>query len=302
MIRHRIAIIGFGRLGRACAQAVMENEQFILAGIVRRAERVAQPLPAPFQDVPVVTHVSELKQVDAALVCVPTEYVIGVAHDLLQHRIPIVECATLHGEDFLVHKNEIDRIASNHKVQAIVGAGWDPGMLSLFRSLFALLSPKGSTEIRHRPGINLHHTTIAGTIPGVKEALATELRDSEGKRQSYIYVELEEGIDATEIAQAIHNDPLFIGEETLVFPVQSIASLEEEGQGVVLERRGSAAGSEHQLFLLEARFSEYALCAQVMISAVRALSSRSKRAYSLMDLPLNALWGDLRAWAEKEWE
>jgi diaminopimelate dehydrogenase len=302
MIRYRLAIIGFGRLGKACAQAVMEDEQFTLAGIVRRPEQTTQSLSAPFQDVPVAAHISELKQVDAALVCVPTEGTIGVAHDLLQHRIPIIECATLHGEEFLAHKREIDRIASHHKVLAIVGAGWDPGALSLFRSLFALLSPKGFTEISRRPGISLHHTTIAGAIPGVKGALATELRDSEGKRQNYIYVELEEGADVSEVEHAIRNDPLFIDEETLVFPVQNIASLEQEGHGVVLERRGSVAGSEHQLFLLEARFSEYALSAQVMIAAARTLSSRRKRAYSLMDLPLNALWGELREWAEQEWQ
>lgn len=302
MARLRLAIIGFGKLGRACAHAIQLDEQLLLAGIVRRAERCGEPLPPSFHEIAVADHISGLPQVDAALLCIPSEMVIGAAHDLMQQGIPIIECATLHGEEFVEHKNAIDKLAIRHKVPAIVGAGWDPGALSLFRNIFALLCPHGHTETIRRPGINLHHSSIAGAIPGVKGAMATELRSAEGVPQNYLYIELEEGSDVQQVEQAIHNDPLFVGEEILVFPVDSIASLEEEGHGVVMDRRGSAGDAEHQLFLLEARFSEYAISAQVMVTAARAIIHRGKRAYSLCDLPLGALWGDYRELAEKEWE
>jgi diaminopimelate dehydrogenase len=217
--------------------------------------------------------------------------VIGAAHDLLQQGTPIVECAILHGEDFVEHKSAIDRLAIRHKVPAIVGAGWDPGALSLFRNLFALFCPHGHTELTRRPGVNLHHSSIAGSIPGIKGAMATELRSAEGVKQNYLYIELEKGVEAQQVEKALRNDPLFAGEETLVFTVDSIASMEEEGHGVLLERRGSAGGAEHQLFLLEARFSEYALSAQVMLAAAKAIIHRGKRAYSLFDIPLVSLWG-----------
>lgn len=302
MARLRLAIIGFGRLGRACAQAIQHDGQLLLAGIVRRAERCAEPLPPPFHEVIVADHISGLPRVDAALLCLPEEMIIGASHDLLQQGIPVVECATLHGEDFVEHKKAIDRVAIRHKTPAIVGAGWDPGALSLFRNLFALFCPHGHTEITRRPGINLHHSSLAGAIPGVKGAMATEQRSTDGIQQNYIYIELEEGYDAQQVENAIRNDPLFVGEETLVFSVESIASLEEEGHGVLMERRGSAGAAEHQLFLLEARFSEYALSAQVMVSAAKAMMHRGKRAYSLCDLPIGALWGDFRELAEEEWE
>jgi diaminopimelate dehydrogenase len=300
-MRLHLAIIGFGGMGRTCAQAIVKDDRFVLAGIVRRAEHVAVSLPAPFAQVPVVTHIGELSRVDAALICVPTDQVLAVAHDLLQRRIPIVECAALHGEDFQVHKHEIDRMAKLYKMAAVVGAGWDPGALSMFRSLFALLTPKGHTDTTRRPGVSLHHTTVARTIPGVKEALSAELRDTSGRLQHYVYVELAESADFETVERAIHNDPLFVGVETLVFPVESVAKLEEEGHGILLERRGTASGIEHQLFLLEARFSETALAAQVMITATQALSSYRGRACSLQDIPLGALWGEMREWAEKEW-
>lgn len=298
----RLAIIGFGKLGRVCAEAIQHDETLMLAGIVRRAECCAEFLPVSLGETPVVDHISGLSQVDAALLCLPAEMIVGAAHDLLQQGIPIIECATLHGEAFIEHKNAIDRLAIRHKVSAIVGAGWDPGALSLFRNLFALFCPHGHTEITRRPGLNLHHSSIAGSVAGVKEAMATELRTNDGIRQNYLYVELEEGADSNQVEQALRSDPLFVGEETLVFVVDSIAGMEDTGHGVLLERRGSAAGAEHQLFLLEARFSEYALSAQVMLTAAKAINHRGKRAYSLFDIPLVALWGDLKELAEKEWE
>lgn len=299
MKRLRLAIIGFGKLGKACIQAIEADDQVELAGLVRRYP--AQSLPPAFRDIPCVAHISELARVDAALICVPTEYVAGVAHDLLQHGIPIVECASLHGNAFEDHFHEIDRIASRHKVAAVVGAGWDPGALSLFRSLFALLTPNGHTEITHRPGVNLHHTTAARAISGVREALSTELHTSTGKTQRYVYIELEEDAELEQVEQAIRGDPLYLDEETLVIPVDSVAILEEEGHGVLLERRGSAGCTAHQLLLLEARYSEPALAAAVMIAAARTLQTHARRAHSLFELPPGTLWGMLHEQARKEW-
>jgi len=239
--------------------------------------------------------------VEAALICVPTEHVTAVARDLLQQGTPIVECATLHGEAFREHRYEIDRIASNHDVPAIVGAGWDPGALSLFRAFFALLIPKGHTETSWHTGKSLHHTTAARTVVGVTEALVTELRSTEGRAQRYVYVELEKGADPAQVQDAIRSDPLFLGEETLVFPVESIRALEEEGRGVPLERRGTMASADHHMMLLEARYNESVLSAAVMTAAARAIHGRRRGAFSLFDLPIGYLWGELREKVRQEW-
>ena len=297
----RLAVVGFGKLGRACVKAINEDAQCAVAGIVRRPEHVAQQLPPGYEDIQIVSHITELGPVDAALICVPTEQAPGIARELLQERVPIVECAALHGEAFERHKDTLDSIAKRHKVSAVVGAGWDPGVLSVIRNLLALMITKGYTEITHHPGINLHHTTLAKAIPGVKAALSTEIRAANDRRQRYVYVELEEYADLEEVERAIQTDPLFINEETLVFAVDSVATLEDEGHGILLERRGSAGPVEHQLLLLEGRYSERALAARVMVAAARALSKSGHRAYSLFDLPLRSLWGELCHDAEQRW-
>jgi diaminopimelate dehydrogenase len=137
----------------------------VLAGIVHRAITSS----ACSLNVPVINHISKLKEVDAALICVSFGAVLGVAKDLLQNLIPLMECARRHGEAFLKHKSEIHRVALLHKVPAVVGAGCDHGTLSLFRGYFALMVPHGHTEINLHTGSSLHHSLAAECIKGVKK-------------------------------------------------------------------------------------------------------------------------------------
>lgn len=299
--RKKLAIVGCGALGQACGRAIAATDDLVLAGFVRRPQKGGEKLPKPFREVPTVEHISELGHVDAALVCTPTPTVREIVIGLLQHHIPAVECATLHGEDFVNHKREIDRMAAHFETPAIVGAGWDPGALSLLRNLFAVVIPKGYTETSWHPGISLHHSTVAGNIPGVKKALTAEFRRPGGAMQRYVYIEVEQEADFEQVANAIRNDPLYLTEQTEVFQVDSVEELENEGHGVLLERRGIAAGADRQHLLLEARYREVAMTAQIMVAAARALKRKGHRAYSLFDLPPRALWGMLAGHAEKEW-
>jgi len=296
-----LAVVGFGRVGTICAEALLDGKDLVLAAVVRRRDSLAHALPKAFCTIPVVAHVAQVQAVEGALLCVPQQQVLDAAHECLQHGIPIVESSVLHGEAFQAYREAIHRLALRHKVPAIVGAGWDPGALSLFRSLFALLAPEGFTETARRVGVSLHHTAMAQQIAGVKEALCTEQRATNGRRHRYVYVELEQGVNADRVIDAIRADPLFLGDETLVFPVESIAALEQEGRGVLLERRGSPGRLGHQQFLLEARFDESLLTAHMMLTAARALPQLNPGAHSLLDLRLSALWGDQQGKAEREW-
>lgn len=135
----------------------------------------------------------------------------------------------------------------------------------------------------------------------MRKALATELKSQDGTLQRYVYVELEPGTDPAAVERAIRQDPLYLDEETLVFPVDSIAALEEANRGLLLERHAAAGDPGHAALLLEARFDETALAARVMLAAARALPSLPAGAHSLLDLPPAALWGERGASAEREW-
>ncbi|HSC00799.1 MAG TPA: hypothetical protein VLE45_12850, partial [Burkholderiaceae bacterium] len=71
-------------------------------------------------------------------------------HGLLQARVPIVECASFDDDALARHHQEIAHAASRHRVAAVVGAGWDPGLLPQLQRLFEQLIPKGRSHVsRH---------------------------------------------------------------------------------------------------------------------------------------------------------
>lgn len=297
----RLAVVGFGRVGQVCAELIRQSHDLVLAAIVRRPASAGGPLPETLRRVPVITQVGQAGQIDAALICVPTNVAEESASRILQHGIPVVDCATLHGEAAHAHKEAINKAAFRHGAPAIVEAGWDPGALSVFRSWFALLTPGGLSETRHHTSISLRHTTMARAVTGVKDALCAEIRAPDGRLQRYVYVELEKQADADAVTRAIRADPLFLGEDTQIFPVGSLAELEEEGRGVVLDRRGPPGRFGHQHLILEARLDEAVLTAQVMLAAARALPQLEPGAYQLTDIPLSSLWGDRAVKAERDW-
>jgi diaminopimelate dehydrogenase len=271
MRRRRIAIVGFGRLGTACATELRASDAAELAGVVRRPDATAQ-LPQPFAHVAVGTHLRDLGHVDAALICVPPPVATAVACATLQLRTPIVECAMLEGGARTAHLAAIADAARHHRVAAVVGAGWDPGLFPLLRHAFDVLIPEGETEIVPRPGVSLHHSEAARNVAGVRAALAAEYRGVDGRRRRYVYAELAKGADPGAVQAALAADPLFADEETLLFPVESVAALEASGHGVLVERRGTARSGAHQNIVFEARFDVPTFAARVMVDAALRLA------------------------------
>lgn len=269
MKRLRLAVVGFGALGRTCVREVGEAGDLELAGVVQRAPDTPE---VPRGEVPVAGHLRDLGQVGAVLLCVPPDAASGVAHEILQQRLPLVECARLEGAARERHYLGLDQAARHHRVAAIVGAGWDPGVLPLLRRLFEVLIPHGRTVSGLHPGVSAHHTATVAGIPGVSAALALEQRSAEGRAQRYVYAQLEPGTKEQAVQRALEADPLFAGTELHLFAVPDLAALEAAGSGIVVERRATASAGRHENLLFEARFDPVNFAARVMLDAARSLA------------------------------
>lgn len=93
----------------------------------------------------------------------------------------------------------------------------------------------------------------------------------DGRPERYLYVQLARGAVPDRVETALLSDPAFAGEATRVFFVDRIAALEEEADGVLLERLGTATSGAHQSLLLEARGAPAVLAARVMLDGARRL-------------------------------
>lgn len=271
--RLQVAVVGPGRLGQACAQALLDHPDLMLAGLVHHGDK-ASSLAGRLRQAPRVAHIRDLPPVDLALVCVPPDVATDVGHDLLQARIPIVECARLDPRAGAAHYEALTGAARHFRVCAVLGAGWDPGMLPLLTQAFDTLIPHGHTTTHAHPGLTLHHSTAAAACAEVEDALEGEVRAPGGALQRYVYVKLAPAADLTHVRAWLEADPLYAGESTQVFEMDSLDDLAAPvGQGLVIERRASGTSGRHTGLVLDARFDEADFAARVMLRAAMQILS-----------------------------
>lgn len=280
---HRVAVVGYGNVGRYAVTAVQAAPDMELAGIVRRRPDEGRTINL---DVPVVADVKELGRVDVALLCCPTRSVPDLAPVYLSAGINTVDSFDLHGEPIVKLRDDLDRLARNHGSVAIISAGWDPGTDSVIRALLEVMSPKGITFTNFGPGVSMGHTTVVKAMPGVDEALSLTIPAGTGVHRRLVYVKLAEGASFEAVEQAVLNDPYFKYDDTRVVAVDNIQDLMDLGHSVRIERKGVSGETHNQRFAYEMQIHNPALTAQVMVAAARASLKRAPGAYTLLEIPL----------------
>ena len=291
---YQAVVFGYGNIGHYLVEAIQAAPDFQLAGIVRRAESV-KDLPAQLKDIPVVTALSDLNQVDVAFLALPTRLVPQFAEEVLTKGINTVDSFDLHGE-LANYRRHLDKIAKAHGRTAVISAGWDPGTDSMLRCLFQFMAPQGITYTNFGPGMSMGHTVAVKAISGVKNALSLTIPIGTGLHRRMVYVELEEGADPKSVERAIKVDPYFIHDETVVTFVPSVQELIDKGHGVVLERKGASGLTYNQLLKFEMRINNPALTAQVMVAAARAGFKQQPGGYTMIEIPvIDYLFGDREA-------
>src|SRR5690625_2739153 len=206
MAKRRIAIVGYGNIGRFALDAVMEAPDLEIAGIVRRDPVRDSDIP---QSVPVVGDVDELNQVEAALLCVPTRHVPNTAERYLTAGINTVDSYDIHGDELVDMRRHMDNMTRAHGSMAVVSAGWDPGTDSVLRALFEVMAPRGITYTNFGPGVSMDHSTIVRAIDGVADAMSLTVPVGTGVHRRLVYVEPAPGASFDAVRAAILADPYF---------------------------------------------------------------------------------------------
>lgn len=285
MQKIRIAVVGYGNVGRKAVEAVQASPDMELAGVVRRNPGDGGG-PPELAGIPIVKDIAELGKVDVAVLCAPTRAVPRVAESILSRGISTVDSYDIHGESIWSLRTRLDAVAKVHGAVAIVAAGWDPGTDSVIRAMFEAMAPRGLTFTNFGPGMSMGHTVAVKSIPGVRDALSLTIPAGMGVHRRAVYVELEEGADFAQVEKAIVTDPYFAKDETKVTRVDSVRSLIDMGHGVSLERKGASGLTDNQLMRLEMRINNPALTAQIMAAAARATTKMPSGAYTLLEVPV----------------
>ena len=283
MNKIRVAIVGYGNIGRYTLQALQSAPDMEVAGVVRR--NGAENCPAELSGYAVVKDIRELEKVDVAILATPTRSVEKYALDILSLGINTVDSFDIHTQ-IVDLRRSLDAAARKSGAVSIISAGWDPGSDSVVRTLIESLAPKGVSYTNFGPGRSMGHSVAVRAISGVRDALSVTIPLGTGIHRRMVYVELEEGADFKTVEKAILTDPYFVNDETHVTQVPCVADLNDVGHGVNLVRKGVSGQTHNQLFEFNMKINNPALTAQVLVNVARASMKQQPGAYTMIEIPV----------------
>ncbi len=224
----KIAILGYGNLGKGIECAVKQNPDTELVAVFTR--RDPSTVKILTEGVPVV-NVSEIQnykdKVDVLIICG------GSATDLpnmtpeYAKYFNVIDSFDTHAR-IPEHFANVDKAAKENGHTALISAGWDPGMFSLNRLYANCILPEGNDYTFWGKGVSQGHSDAIRRIDGVKngkqytipvpEAL-NAVRAGENptlttrqKHTRECFVVAEEGADLERIEREIKTMPNYFDE------------------------------------------------------------------------------------------
>ena len=224
----KIAILGYGNLGRGVECAVRENSDMELVAVFTR--RDPKDVKIQTEGVPVL-RVEDIEawkdKVDVLILCG------GSATDLPEQTpqyakfFHVVDSFDTHAK-IPAHFAAVDQAAKATNHVAVISVGWDPGLFSLARVYANAVLPNGKDYTFWGRGVSQGHSDairrIAGvkdakqyTVPVVKALAAVRRGDNpelttREKHTRECFVVLEEGADAAKVEREIKEMPNYFAD------------------------------------------------------------------------------------------
>lgn len=247
MKRIKVAIVGYGNLGRGVRKALSGSPDMELVQIITRdPKRVRREV----KDMPVSDFRTFNREVDVAILCG------GSRQDLFSADIPARPPKSLaassrlgQGPFFARFFNTVDSFDTHARIPAyrhymnayammnrrtaVISAGWDPGTFSLERIMADAFIPGSHRYTFWGPGVSQGHSDAVRRIPGVvdcrqytrpvRSAVSRVRRGQNPKLQAgekhtrLVYVAIEPAADRKRIEREIKTMPnYFVGYRTRV--------------------------------------------------------------------------------------
>ena len=224
----RIAIVGYGNIGRGVELSIMRNEDMKLLALVTRRDpddvkvRTANVKKVHFDDI-----LTLKGEVDVMILCGGSATDLPVMGPKVVANFNTIDSFDTHAKIPEYFAN-MDAAAKEGGHVGIISVGWDPGMFSLNRIYAESILVQGSTYTFWGKGVSQGHSDAIRRVPGVKNGIQYTVpietavdevrRGSEPDlttRQKHLrecYVVAEEGADLAAIEEAIKTMPNYFAD------------------------------------------------------------------------------------------
>ena len=166
----KIAIYGYGNLGRGVESAVRQNSDTELFGVfTRRSPEKVNPV---FPDTKVFSAadiVNYKNDIDVLIICGGSATDLPEMTPALAADFNVIDSFDTHA-DIPKHFANVDKAAKKGGKVAVISVGWDPGMFSLNRLYANAILPDGKDYTFWGKGVSQGHSDAIRRIEGVLDA------------------------------------------------------------------------------------------------------------------------------------
>lgn len=173
----KVAIIGYGNLGRGVERSLKQQKDMELVGVyTRRAPETVQTEGAQ------AFTMDQLKdkkgEIDVCILCGGSATDLPTQTPEWTHLFNTIDSFDTHAK-IPEHFAKVDRVAKENQKTSIISTGWDPGLFSLNRLYAQSILPVGETNTFWGKGVSQGHSDALRRIEGVADAVQYTIPNSE---------------------------------------------------------------------------------------------------------------------------
>ena len=166
----RIAILGYGNLGRGVESAVRQNPDMELVAVFTRRAPESVVLRTPGVPVLHTDKLQEMKeQIDVLILCGGSATDLPVQTPEMARHFHVIDSFDTHAR-IPAHFASVDAAAKEGGKVAVISCGWDPGLFSLNRLYARAILPEGADYTFWGKGVSQGHSDAIRRIEGVLDA------------------------------------------------------------------------------------------------------------------------------------
>ena len=165
----KIGILGWGRVGRGIALALRDAPDMELCGIYTSRD----PKSLGEEDLPVRDACDLLKSrqgLDVLFLAHGSKSALRDEAPRYARLYNCVDAFDIHAE-LSAHARRVHEIGLASGTLSVVGGGWDPGLLSVFRVYASSAFPRGAINTFWGRGVSAGHSEAIRSIVGVRDAV-----------------------------------------------------------------------------------------------------------------------------------
>lgn len=173
----KIAIVGYGNLGRGVERALKQSADMELIGVFsRRNPATVQTDGAPAFAMEEL--IAQKGKIDVCILCGGSATDLPVQTPEITKNFNTIDSFDTHAK-IPEHYANVDQAAKENQTVSIISTGWDPGLFSLNRLYAESILPQGDTYTFWGKGVSQDHSDALRRIEGVADAIQYTIPKSE---------------------------------------------------------------------------------------------------------------------------